>query len=156
MSHAFATTWPRCFARTAPRLEVKAAPRAHLHWLEKRTGAVLTRQARAIEAIDDMGKVYGMVAYDGWTENSVQAHMAVVAPLVWRRLLPAVFRYPFEECGKGLLLGVVPSHNEASARMCQRLGFRLAHRVVDGWAPEDDLLLFELRRENCRWLTRRD
>lgn len=139
-------------APAAVALRVQAAPKTHHRWLEARTGCVLTRQARAIEAVDAYGRVCGMVAYDCWTENSVQAHMAVVAPLVWRRLLPDVFRYPFVQAGKGLLLGVIPEHNARSARMVERLGFTLAHRVPDGWAVGDDLLIYQMRREACRWL----
>ena len=95
-----------------------------------------------------------MVGYDGWTENAVQAHMAVEAPSVWRRLLRPAFSYPFEEAGKGLLLGVIPSHNARSAQFARRLGFRLAYEVLDGWAAGDALLFFEMRRDECRWLQR--
>lgn len=133
-------------------MKVQAAPPAHFAWLEGRTGCVLSRNARAIEAVDEQGRVRGMVAYDGWTVNSVQAHMAVDAPAVWRSLLRPAFSYPFEEAGKGLLLGIVPAHNKRSVRMVRRLGFRLVHEVLDGWAPGDSLLCFELRREDCRWL----
>lgn len=141
--------------RHAPRgrLRVQAAPAEHFAWLEGRTGCVLSRNARAVEAVDGEGRVLGMVAFDGWTQNAAQAHMAVVAPLVWRSLLPESLGYVFGQAGRGLLLGVIPEDNARSVRMVRRVGFRLAHRVRDGWAVGVDLLCFELRPKWCRrWL----
>lgn len=137
-----------------PRYRVRASHPSRFAWLEQRTGCVLTRNARAIEAVDGEGRVRGMVGYDGWTENAVQAHMAVETPSVWRSLLRPAFSYPFLEAGKGLLLGVIPAHNGRSVRLVRRLGFRMAHEVRDGWAQGDSLLLFEMRRDECKWLQR--
>jgi L-amino acid N-acyltransferase YncA len=133
-------------------MRVQAAPPKHFPWLTSRTGCVLTEQARAIEALDGRGLIRGMVAYDGWTENSVQAHMAVDTPIVWRSLLGPAFEYPFTECDKGVLIGIIPGHNARSVAMTRSLGFQEAHRVRDGWAKGDDLVVFEMRREECRHL----
>src|SRR5512140_1761639 len=108
----------------------RASTPAELRWLEARTGAVLTGGARGIAAVDNSG-VRGVVAFDGWTPNAVQAHMAVDTPVAWRALLRPVFEYPFEECGRKLMLGIIPADNARSVRMTERLGFRLAHRVAD-------------------------
>lgn len=133
-------------------MRVQAGHGEAFAWIEERTGCVLTRNARAIEARDAAGRIRGVVAYDGWTENAVQAHMAVDAAVVWRSLLPAVFEYPFVEAGKGLLLGVIPEGNKRSWGMARRLGFREAYRVKDGWATGEDLIVHEMRRDECRWL----
>lgn len=129
-----------------------ATTRADLAWLVDRTQCNITSEMRGIKAVDRAGKIRGMVGYDSWTENSVQAHMAVDTPVAWRALLPAVFVYPFLECKKGVLLGVIPSHNTASWGMAKHLGFEVKYAVRDGWARGDDLLLLELRREKCRYL----
>lgn len=131
---------------------IRAAPRSHLIWLENRTGAVLSREAKGIEAVDATGKVRGQIAYDNWTLNAVQAHMAVDTPIVWRSLRRPAFQYPFEQCDKGVLLGIIPSHNVKSVQTTRALGFRESHRVRDGWAKGDDLIVFEMRREDCRWI----
>lgn len=133
-------------------MRVEAGHAEAFAWVEARTGCVLGRNARAIQAVDAAGRIRGVVAYDGWTENAVQAHMAVDAPVVWRSLLPAVFAYPFLEAGRGLLLGVIPAGNARSCAMARRLGFREAYRVKDGWAKGEDLVVHELRRAECRWL----
>lgn len=136
-------------------MAVAATPEA-LRWLEAQTGAVLTSGARGISAVDSAGRVRGVVAYDGWTPNAVQAHMAVDTPVAWRALLRPVFEYPFEQAGRRLMLGIIPADNTRSARMAESLGFRLAHRVPDGWSVGVDLLVYQMRREECRYLGRRD
>lgn len=123
-------------------------------WLEARAGCVLSRQATLVAAVKQGApeRIRGVVAYDNWTENAVQAHMAVDSPIVWRHLLRPAFEYPFQQCGKNVLLGIIPSHNAKSVQMTRALGFKEAHRVKDGWAKGDDLIVFEMRREDCRFL----
>lgn len=118
-------------------------------------GAHISPDARGLVAVSKRGTVCGGVLYDGWTENSVQVHMATSTPIAWRHLLPAAFQYPFEECGRGVLLGLVRGHNVASVKMCGHLGFREAYRVRDGVALGEDIIIFELRREECRFLKRK-
>ena len=98
-----------------------------------------------------------MVGYDQWTPAAVQCHVAVDTPSAWLPLLRGPgggpsFRYPFVECGRDVLVGVVPEDNHRSRRACERLGFRLAHTVEGGFAPGCDLLLYEMRRAECRYL----
>lgn len=135
-------------------MRVTAATTEELSYIVAATSCALTPGARAIAAKDAAGAVRGMVAYDCWTESAVCAHMAVDTPIVWRSLLPACFTYPFVECDRRVLLGVIPHHNRASWTMAQRLGFTVKHVVRDGWALGDDLLLLELRRDDCRYLRR--
>lgn len=131
---------------------VLAVPQPALEWLESRAGVVLTRNARGIAAVDGRGNIRGMVAYDNWTENSVQCHMATETPLAWRGLVPAVFEYPFVQAGRGVLLGFIRGGNARSLDTALRLGFREAGRLRDGAAKGEDVVVVEMRREECRWL----
>jgi hypothetical protein len=133
-------------------VNAQAASPAQLRWLEARAGCLLTPGARGVAAVDDKGHTRGVVAYDCWTESAAQAHMAVDTPMAWRALLPHVFTYPFLSAGKRLLLGIIPASNRRSVAMTKRLGFSEAYRVRDGWAAGDDLVVFEMRREECRYL----
>jgi L-amino acid N-acyltransferase YncA len=123
--------------------------------LAEAVGVHLSPGARGIVAVDATGRVRGGVLYDGWTENAVTVHMATSTPMAWRALVPAVYEYPFVEAGRGVVLGYVRSSNTASARLTRHLGFREVHRVRDGFAQGDDLILFELRREDCAHLLSR-
>lgn len=125
------------------------APPEHFVWLQERTGCVLTSDFRALEVLSGE-RILGMVGYCNWTPGAVESHMAVETPIAWRSLLPHVFAYPFET--RITMLAVIPSHNSHSLKLTRHFGFRETHRVRDGWAQNDDLILLELRREECRFL----
>lgn len=131
---------------------VSAALPSDFGWIQERTGCARTNGFKAIKATDDAGRILGMVAYDGWTENAVQAHMAVDTPVAWRALLKPAFEYPFIQAGKSVILAIIPAGNARSVNLAKRFGFRETYRVRDGWATGEDLVLLEMRREECRWL----
>lgn len=121
-------------------------------WLVERAGCDVTPGFQAIKAIDDSGRIHGMVGYGNWTENSVLMHIALENPAAFRSILTMAFRLPFEMANRGVALATVRAKNERSMRLCQRVGFREAYRVKDGIAVGEDLVLFEMRRENCRFI----
>ncbi len=123
--------------------------------LKLRSGAALTPDATGIEARDRDGRVRGVVVYDGWTPNACQMHVALETPAAARSLLRMAFRYPFEQLGRRVVLGTIPASNAASWRLARHLGFRIVHRVRQGWDEDADLLFLELRREECRYLSPR-
>ena len=81
---------------------VRAASQAHLEWLVNRIGLCPRADIRGIVAVDQRERVRGGVLYEGWTQSSVQVHMASEAPIVWRHLLRPAMRYPFVDCGKSV------------------------------------------------------
>lgn len=80
--------------------------------------------------------------------------MAADTPIVWRSLLGPAFSYPFEQIGVGIILAIIPASNDKSIRLAQRFGFRETHRVKDGYAVGVDIILHEMRREECRYISR--
>ncbi len=133
-------------------MRVCAAPDESFSWLADRTGVVLTKEARGLVAVDASGRIRGMLAFDCWTPNSCWAHMAVDAPIAWRRLVLPGFEYVFRQAGRGLLLGAIASANEKSLQMAKALGFSESHRIRDGYSEGVDLVVVEMRREACPWL----
>lgn len=131
---------------------VVAAPREAWSWLTERVGLTPTPSARAIAAVAPDGRVRGMVLYDGWTENSVEAHMAVDTPAAWRALVRPAFEYPFVQGGRGVLIGRIRESNVASLRMATHLGFDVLARIRDGAKVGEDLVLVQMRKEDCPWL----
>lgn len=136
-------------------MRVEAATAEDLAWLCQRAGCVLTGNAKGVAVKDSQGRTRGVVGYDGWTPNSVQCHMAVNTPVAWRALLRPAFAYPFEEAGRRVILAVIPAGNVRSVHLAKRFGLRETHRVRDGWAPGEDLVLLEMRAEECPWLRQR-
>jgi hypothetical protein len=128
------------------------APEEHYGWLVVRSGCVLTADFRALEVVDEHGAVRGMVGYDSWCPNSVQVHMAVDKPMAWKYLVPAIFEFPFLECNRGIAVGVIPAHKAMALKTVRTMGFREVARIQDGFKPGEDLVIHQLRREECKYL----
>jgi len=120
-------------------------------WLRERVGCSPTV---AIEAVDEAGQVAGMVGFEGWTPNSVTAHVAVERPALCRGLLFATFDFAFNVRGRGVLHASVRASNGPSLALARGCGMREVARLRDAYQVGEDVLFFELRREECRWLSR--
>jgi RimJ/RimL family protein N-acetyltransferase len=134
---------------------VREAPRDHLPWLAERAGLTVHPALRAIEAVDDQGRIHGMVGFDGWFGNTVALHVALDNPAALRSLVTAGFQIAFDVAHKGVALCCVVGTNRKSLRLVQHLGFRFAYSIRDGWMPGVDMVWFEMRREECRFLKRK-
>lgn len=121
-------------------------------WLVERAGCDITPGFKAIKAVDETGRIHGMVGFGAWTANSCLMHIALETPIALRELLKWSFRYLFEQCGRGVAFATVRAKNEKSMRLCQKAGFREAYRLKDAIEVGEDMVLFEMRREHCRWI----
>lgn len=124
-------------------------------WLVDRAGCHITPGFKAIKVVDATGRIHGMVGYGEWTENCVVMHIALENPAALREVLRYGFWYPFIQCGRGVALATVRERNRRSMRLCKKVGFREAYRVKDGVAVGEDMVVFEMRREECRYLPER-
>ena len=133
---------------------VRAARSEHLEWGVNRIGCVPTADMRAIECVDGAGQILGMVLYTNWSSSSVQMHVALDSKAAARRLLKAAFSYPFEECGRQVVVALVAENNKRALTLDRHLGFKEMGRIKDGWAPGVDFILLGMRKDECRWLRR--
>jgi RimJ/RimL family protein N-acetyltransferase len=130
-----------------------ALPRDH-QWLADRAHLVPDNSFRAIKAVDRNGCIVAMVGYDGWMDNACCIHVAIEKPSALRHVLGPGFRVPFVELGLGVLIAKVLSTNEASLRLVNHLGFREVFRGRDWVRHGIDLVIHEMRRDECRWARR--
>jgi RimJ/RimL family protein N-acetyltransferase len=72
-----------------------------------------------------------------------------------KELLWYAFYYPFVECGCKRVTGLVEEGNAAAREFDERLGFHLEAKLKDA-APEGDLLVYAMFRDECRWLKLRE
>ena len=137
-------------------IHVQASPPEHHDWIASRAGLSLHAGFMALEAMDDAGRIVGMVGFDGWTPSSVALHVALDTPSALRHLIYPVFGLVFdpepEGCGKRRINLTVLSTNTRSLALVKHLGFKETHRVKDGWDLGVDIVVFEMRREHCRWI----
>lgn len=138
-------------------MTVRPAPLEHLPWIAERANLVPPFQA--IEAVDDAGRIHGMVAFSGWTPGAVCVHIALDNPMVLRHLLRPAAGIAFDSptgspagYGKSVAVGTILSTNKRSLRLARRLGFREVWRGRDWWAQGVDMVWLEMRRENCRFI----
>lgn len=111
---------------------------------------------KAVMQLDETGNIIAATGYDHWTPNSVSMHVWIPDP---KRMVPKFvkesFRYPFEIGNRGLVIGVTPGDNTRALEFNKKIGFRETHRVKDGWALGTDMVIQEMRRDECRWISRR-
>ena len=134
---------------------VRAATWDHVPWLTSRALFTASPEFKGIEAVDDTGRIHGMAGFDGWTPNSVVVTIALDNPAALRNLLPAIFGYAFVQANRGVLLAVVQGINERSLKLCKHVGLSEVCRIRDGVDLGNDMIIMQMRREDCRWLQQR-
>ena len=69
-----------------------------------------------------------------------------------RKLLWATFDYPFRQLGLESLIGIVNSNNEQAMKYDQNLGFKEVHRFAGLHDNGGDIVVFELKKDECRFI----
>lgn len=94
------------------------------------------------------------VFFDHWTAASAEAH--VYAPslkhLFSPNFLHAIFDYAFNQAQRKMLVTATPANQKGSLAVSGWLGFYEIFRIRDGWDTGVDMVLKELRREDCRFI----
>lgn len=122
------------------------------NWMKERAQVTWTESTKGMVCYKD-GEIVGMVIMDGWTSNSCRMHIAVDDMLIFKHGWPEeVFNYVFNECDKGLIIGITPAHMGKVLRFNRHVGFVETYRVKDGHEEGIDLVVQEKRKENCRYL----
>jgi hypothetical protein len=121
-------------------------------WVGARTGddfqAGVTASLGVMNENDDL--VAGVV-YDHLTGPCVTATIAVEGKCLPRRMIRAMFNYPYKYLGVRKILVYVNEMNEASVLLAQRLGFKLEATIKDVYV-EGDMLILSLLKQDCIWI----
>ena len=125
-------------------------------WLAKRAECVRCDDTIGIIAYRD-GKIVGAVALDSWSHNSCHIHIAVDDMLIFKHGFPEeVFNYVFNECDKGVIVGITPAHNKVSLKFNEHIGFVETYRLKDGFEVGIDFVVTEYRKEDCKYIRNYD
>lgn len=124
-----------------------------LGWLAERAHLNIGPGFVAIEAVTPDGRIVGAVGFDGWTPGSVSMHIALDSPIAFRALLRQAFHQVFVQWGKGVATCLVLGSNARSHALVDSVGFRRVFTGRDYWAPGEDMVVYEMRREECVWLS---
>jgi hypothetical protein len=101
------------------------------------------------------GMILAGVVYQNYIRGTdIHMHVAALPGKRWlsRFFLGECFRYPFEQLGCRRVTGLVPASNTAAARFDEHLGFTAEGRLRQIMPDGDDLLIYGMLREECRFL----
>lgn len=100
------------------------------------------------------GRLVAGVLYEGFNGVNVWMHVAAEPGSKWmtKEYLRYCFYYPFDELGCKRVSGYVEASNLAARRFDEHLGFR-QEAVLEGAATDGgDVILYVMRREDCRYV----
>ncbi len=135
--------------------------------MEPRHWVTLTheqRGGRKTQTLEYTDKTQGVIAEDehglmaavilqSWTPNMCSLHAWIPRPIALRHgFIEEVFGYVFNTCGLGLVLAAVPANNRKAQRFNRHVGFEHTATITDGYKPGVDMQVWQMRREDCRWL----
>lgn len=100
------------------------------------------------------GALVAGVLYEGYNGRNVWMHVAAEPGGRWmtRSYLRTCFDYPFKQCALARVSGYVNASNTQARRLDEHLGFKEEARLK-GAAPDgDDVLIYVMWRDDCRFL----
>lgn len=108
----------------------------------------------AIGLANETGALLAGVVYQNYTKTDIHMHVAALPGKRWlsRAFLGEGFRYPFEQLGCKRVTGLVPGRNIIAQQFDEHLGFTQEGRVRHILANGDDLIIYGMLREECRFL----
>lgn len=123
-------------------------------WVAEKTGGTWTPGGgTTIGLFDEEQGLLAGVLYENFNGVNIFAHIAAVEGKKWitREFLWFMFHYPFEQLGCRRITGLVAETNQTARQFDEHLGFRLEAVLRDAH-EEGDLLVYCMRRSECRWL----
>ena len=101
------------------------------------------------------GALVAGVIYNHFGGAGVCAHIGAIPGGRWmtRGFLHAMFDYPFGQLGKRRITALVSRKNRRARRFAENLGFKYEGTVRHA-LQTDDLILYGMLREECRFLPR--
>lgn len=102
--------------------------------------------------LESAGELVAGVVYNSYTGFDIDMSAATEPHLLWRpQWLVPIFRYPFVQLRCRRVSAGAASRNRASIAVLLHLGFKPEGCKREA-LPDDDLLLFGMKRDECRYL----
>jgi L-amino acid N-acyltransferase YncA len=120
------------------------------HWVMSRIGGFFDPVCMSAIGWQNDGRLTAGAAYRDWNGVSIEGQIAADRPLT-RGFLFAIFDYPFRQLGARKIIATTTADHIRSIRLLRRLGF-LEEACLRDAAWGGDLIIFTLRREDCRYL----
>jgi len=126
----------------------------HWNWLHRRCHPILCADTIGITAVDEKSNIMAVAAMDSWAPNSCQLHWAIDNPMVLRHgFIEELCEFVFNTRDRGMIIGLVPATNEKAIKLNKHIGMEEIGRVAGGYEIGCDLVIMQLHRDKCRWIT---
>jgi hypothetical protein len=120
-------------------------------WMQQQAAAFY-RDGAACIGLEHDGQLVAGALFDYCNGASIFGHIAITGRIT-REWLWFISYYPFVQCGREVVIGLVPAANLKARRFDEHFGFKLLGGVPGG-DPGGDLLIYTLSRADCRFLRR--
>jgi len=126
----------------------------HWTWYRQRVPTFWSDDMGGIVCIDDdTGKILAAVLYYNWTQNICEMAVAIDNPMVIRhKFFERAFGFPFEAYNRKSVLAHINSKNTKAINLVKKLGFTFLHSIEEGYGAGQDIMTFQLTRDNCRFI----
>jgi RimJ/RimL family protein N-acetyltransferase len=123
-------------------------------WVAKRVGRVTPWKEDAALGLEKDGELIAGIVLDGYSEGVRASMHCAGTGKTWlnREFLFACFDYAFNHLNLKVLINYVSADNADSLRFTKHIGFTEIGRAPQGWDGVSDMVLFQLHRDDCRWL----
>lgn len=123
-------------------------------WVSERAGAPMHHGDKTLGLLDPNKGLIAGVLYQDFNGANIVAHIAAEPGARWltRQFLWMMFDYPFNQLRVKRITGQVAAKNIQARQFDEHLGF-VAEATLKDALPDDDLIIYCMRRENCRWLS---
>jgi RimJ/RimL family protein N-acetyltransferase len=96
-----------------------------------------------------------VIGYNGFNGKTCCMHVAgEEGNWMNRELLRMAFEYPFKQLGLNVVMATIAGTNHRSLKLTKHIGFAVAYRIKDGYEQGVDIVLFEMRKETCKFLNK--
>lgn len=105
---------------------------------------------KAIGVVSDSGKALCGVVYHDWQPQFGTMAFSIAAPSPrWahRKMIHALFAYPFEQVGIEKLWTATPSKNDAALRLCTGVGMTTEARLWKHFGDQDAIINRMMKRD---------
>ena len=103
--------------------------------------------------LEEDGRIIAGVVFNDYNGANISMHVASDGSKRWmtRQFIWMVFDYAFNQAKVKRITGLVGEGNTEAQLFDEHIGFKLETTLSDAH-PSGDLLIYVLRREDCRWL----
>ena len=120
--------------------------------LHERAFVPPTNDLKALLWFSKRGTIDWVVGYNNWIGKTVQMHVVSSRVYCPKVFVYDIFNYPFNKHGINIIFGTINSLNVKSISLAKKIGFKEKVRWSKAHNDEGDLVLMELKKENCKWI----